>query len=264
MDSWTERQLQLFDSGGNQRLAKFFHANSVPESPMYQRYSSPQAEWYREAWIKNRTLGREVPSPPQGVVVGPCIDDSKPVNSTSQAKSAAPPVDLLDFGGEAHKVDAPTPQSDLLAFGGDPTGQPAQSMQQADLLGVGEAASSHAGDLLGIGSGGRASGGNADDLLGLGSTAVNARPSAAAALSSLDFGTPTAFPASTAGAAPAVASATHVAVPAAGLTVAMSGSPTSAPLPSERTLGGGATLVESAKEQQNDDPFAMALKQWAM
>jgi len=264
MDSWTEKSLQLFDSGGNQRLAHFFHANSVPDSPMYQRYSSPQAEWYREAWIKNRTLGREVPSPPQGVVVGPCIDDSKPANSTSQAKSAAPPVDLLDFGGEMQRIDVPTPQTDLLAFGGDPAAQPPHSMQQADLLGVGEAVSSHAGDLLDIGSSGRAPGGNADDLLGLGSTAVNARPSAAASLSSLDFGTPTALPASATGAAPAMGLATHVAVPAAGLAAAMSGNPASAPLPLERTLGGGAVLVDSAKEQKADDPFAMALKQWAM
>lgn len=220
---------------------------------MYQRYSSPHAEWYREAWIKNRTLGREVPSPPQGVVVGPCIDDSKPANSTSQAQSAAPPVDLLDLGGEVQKSDVPNPQTDLLGFGGGPAGQAAQSMQQADLLGVGEAVSSQAGDLLGIGSGERAPGGNADDLLGLGSSAVNARPSAAAALTSLDFGAPIAFPASASGSAPA-----------AGLTAAMSGSLTSAPPPSERTLGGGATLVESAKEPKNDDPFAMALKQWAM
>eukprot|EP00930_Biecheleria_cincta_P044340 TRINITY_DN30455_c0_g1_i1.p1 TRINITY_DN30455_c0_g1~~TRINITY_DN30455_c0_g1_i1.p1 ORF type:complete len:549 (+),score=104.95 TRINITY_DN30455_c0_g1_i1:76-1722(+) len=248
MDSWTERQLQVFDSGGNQRLAHFFQANKVPDSPMYQRYSSPAGEWYREAWIKNRTLGREVPSPLQGVVVGPCIDDSKPANSTSQAKPDAPPVDLLDFGGETQKTNAPTNQTDLLAFGGgDPAASPAQSMPEADLLGVGEPVSSHTGS-------------NADDLLGLGPTAVNAQPSAAAALSSLDFGTPTAFSASAVGAAPAMGAATQVAAPAA----AMQGGQTFAPLPLERTLGGGAKLAEPAKEQKADDPFAMALKQWAM
>lgn len=264
MDSWTERQLHLFDSGGNQRLADFFRANNVPDSQMYQRYSTPQAEWYREAWVKNRTLGRPVPSPPQGVVVGPCVDDAKPAGSTSQAKSEAPPVDLLDFGGGAPATDAPTPQVDLLAFGGDPVTQPAQSTQGADLLGVGEPVSSHAGGLLGIGPGGRAPAGTADDLLGLASTSASTSTSAAAALSSLDFGTPLGLAAPAAGTAPAMGVATHVAFPAAGLASAAPGGHYSAPLPSERTLGGGAQLAESAKEQKADDPFAMALKQWAM
>eukprot|EP00434_Breviolum_minutum_P004264 symbB.v1.2.003760.t1/scaffold207.1/size268535/7 len=45
MDSWTERQLSVFNAGGNKRLAEFFKANNVPDSQGFQRYGTAAADW---------------------------------------------------------------------------------------------------------------------------------------------------------------------------------------------------------------------------
>lgn len=153
MDSWTERQLSVFNAGGNKRLAEFFKANNVAASQGFQRYSTAAADWYREAWIKNRTLGRPVPAPVQGVVVGPCIDESKP---QANAKAAAPPVDLLDMGDSKPTPAKPAEQADLLNFEGS---KAPEKRQEADLLG-----SNAGGDLLGL----AAAKPPANDLLSLG------------------------------------------------------------------------------------------------
>eukprot|EP00440_Ansanella_granifera_P063652 gb/GFBE01069013.1/.p1 GENE.gb/GFBE01069013.1/~~gb/GFBE01069013.1/.p1 ORF type:complete len:525 (+),score=100.81 gb/GFBE01069013.1/:1-1575(+) len=246
MDSWTERQIQIFGSGGNKRLAEFFRANGVAPNLMYQRYATPAGDWYREAWIKNRTLGRPVPAPEQGVVVGPCVDGAA---QPAKAKPAAPPADLLDLGGGPAPASAPASaaQADLLGFGGDePPAKPTQKSQEADLLGVG---SSGGGDLLSLGTVGGTSA-KADDLLGLAATAASAKP-AAASLASLDFG-----------AAPVQAAAPQAMQAAA--PAAQPARQAFAPAPGTNTLGGGAKLAEPAKEEKADDPFAMALKQWGM
>lgn len=169
MDGWTERQLLLFNSGGNRRLADFLQANGVPPSLMYQRYSTPAADWYRECWIKNRTLGREVPPPPQGIVVGPCIDT---YGSSKKADQAAPTSDLLDFGGST-PATGPTSaaQADLLGFG-EPALAFATSANLLDMH-LTSPTPARAGDLLGLGSTStntmRSS--QQDDLLGLHSLA---------------------------------------------------------------------------------------------
>merc|ERR1719277_1391271 len=91
----------------------------------YQRYSTPAAEWYREAWVKSRTLGREVPEPPPGVSRGPCTEGA----AEAKKPATAPPVDLLDMDAAA----SPAPAADLLDFGDAAAARPAE----ADLLGVG-------------------------------------------------------------------------------------------------------------------------------
>jgi len=240
MDSWKEPQLQLFASGGNKRLADFFAANGVPESARYQRYATPAGEWYREAWIKNRTLGRPVPAPVQGVVVGPCIDNAAPAGPSSKTKDAGPPADLLDLG--AAEVPAPAAVADLLDVGG------------------GAVSSSGGGDLLDLGSGGNAAASKpADDLLGLAAVAASARPDASG-LASLDFGAapvraPAPSPLAQATPFPAMPAPAPAAKPAAAAAPAALGA---------NTLGGGARLAEPAKEEKAEDPFAMALKQWNM
>lgn len=247
MDSWTERQLSIFNSGGNKRMADFFQANGVPTSQGFQRYSTAAADWYREAWIKSRTLGRPVPTPLQGVKVGPCVDDSQ----QAKAKAAASPVDLLDMGeksGPSVPVKA-VPETDLLNFDATPAAAP-QKRQETDLLGSG------GGDLLGLSapSAPSAPSAQANDLL----SAMAGAP--------LDFGAQAAqaatpampsFPAAT---APSAQSPMNFQVP---------NPPSSAPAPAaappngSNTLAAGAKLVEQPKEKA-DDPFAMALKQWGM
>ncbi|CAK0894185.1 unnamed protein product, partial [Prorocentrum cordatum] len=122
--------LSIFDHGGNDRLGAFFAANGVPASMGYQRYSTPAAEWFREAWIKSRTLDREVPEPPPGVARGPCTEGA----AKAKQPAAAPPVDLLDM--DAAASPAPAPAADLLDLGGGSAAGPAE----ADLLGVGAGA----------------------------------------------------------------------------------------------------------------------------
>eukprot|EP00434_Breviolum_minutum_P004263 symbB.v1.2.003758.t1/scaffold207.1/size268535/5 len=230
---------------------------------------------YREAWIKNRTLGRPVPAPVQGVVVGPCVDQSQP-----KAKAPAPPVDLLDMGtsNSSKPGSKPAEETDLLNFGSEPVkeirrrgdgevmmvmvvvmmavmvppGHPSghfQETKSSDLLATGAGTG---GDLLGL----SASPVQADDLLsamggapldfGAQQVATPAVPSVVPAspapqLSSLDFQA----------SAPAQVQAPHV--PMAPHTAPMNGN----------TLAAGAKLVEQPKEKA-EDPFAMALKQWGM
>ncbi|CAE8611153.1 unnamed protein product, partial [Polarella glacialis] len=244
MDGWTERQLQVFGSGGNKRLAEFFAANGVPASLAFQRYATPAGEWYREAWIKNRTLGRPVPPPVPGVVVGPCVDDAVAADKASSS-SSSPPSDLLDFGtsaAPAAKAAAPAAQADLLGFADEPAvaSKAAPAVQEADFFGVASPAPG-GGDLLGLGGGAQA-----NDLFGLSSTAANAGPPGTTGLAGLDFG---------------VQSQVFTPVAPAQAPARPGSSPQS--YGGANTLGGGAKLVAEVKEKA-DDPFAMALKQWAM
>jgi len=232
MDSWTERQLSVFNAGGNKRLAEFFKANNVPDSQGFQRYGTAAADWYREAWIKNRTLGRPVPAPVQGVVVGPCVDQSQP-----KAKAPAPPVDLLDMGtsNSSKPGSKPAEETDLLNFGSEPV----KETRSSDLLATGAGTG---GDLLGL------SASPANDLL----SAMGGAP--------LDFGaqqvsTP-AVPSVVASPAPQLSSLDFQAsAPAQAPHVPMA--PHTAPMYCQ------AKLVEQPKEKA-EDPFAMALKQWGM
>lgn len=235
MDSWTERQLSIFNSGGNKRMADFFQANGVPTSQGFQRYSTAAADWYREAWIKSRTLGRPVPAPLQGVKVGPCVDDSQP---QAKAKAAAPPVDLLDMGDRSSvSVPVKAQETDLLNF--DATPAAPQKRQETDLLATG------GGDLLGLSAPSASAPSQANDLL----SAMAGAP--------LDFG------AQAAQATPAPSFATAPSAAPSAPSWEAPKLPSSAPSTGSNTLAAGAKLVEQPKEKA-DDPFAMALKQWGM
>lgn len=275
MDSWTDRQMKVFEHSGNKRLAEFFEANGVQPSARYQRYHTPAAEWYREAWVKNMTLGREVPPPPQGVSAGPCKGTGQPAKQAVSAKAApaAPTVDLLDMGGEPAKKApaAAAPAADLLSLGGDASKAPAAN---ADLLGVGtsSAPASNSGDILGLGSLSTAApatsqAGGGDMLLTLAATAASARPSSAALAST---------PASVPGMQPAPASNLGMLnMPISTPTPAVAAAPANniAPsngqalggltMPASGTLAGGAKLAEKEKKT-DEDPFAMALSKWGM
>lgn len=271
MDSWTERQLQIFDHSGNKQCADFFAANGVGNSVRYQRYHTPAAEWYREAWIKNRIFDRPVPPPPQGVVVGPCVDKAA---AKAAAAKAAPPADLLDFGGDqpapAKKAAA---QADLLGFGDAPAAPQAAPQARsvdADLLGVAAAAPSApapaGGDLLNLGGGAAGQAGSVD-IFGLAATAQSARPPAAQ-LASLDFTSQAPLSAAAPAAPLAQAFAAPAPAPAAGLAQPAWEAPAAAagasPASAANTLGGGAKLVDPPKEEKASDPFAMALEKWGM
>lgn len=196
MDSWTERQLQVFDQGGNKRMTEFFAANGVPSEPRYQRYQSPAAEWYRESWIKNRIFAKEVPPPPQGVVVGPCSATVQAAGAAiATAKQAAPVADLLDFAGAPPVAVAAA--GDLLGFDEKPVAARGAAMD--DLLGMGSSVGAAAapraapmaapaalptgGDLLSLGGGGGVASAGAD-LLGFGSASSSTNVLSAAAASS--------------------------------------------------------------------------------
>jgi len=246
MDTWTERQWSIFNHGGNKRLADFFVANNAPRETRYQRYHTPAAEWYREAFIKNKVFGKPVPKPDQGVVAGPCAIDGAP----EVKKAAAPAADLLDFDAEpskpAAKAAAPAAAADLLGFDDAPSAPSAP--KDSDLVG--------GGDLLGMGGGSAPSDSAPFDILGLASTAANARPNSSA-LSGLDFN---AAPAPAA--APAAPTAFTTTVPAQTTAPAYT-APAQDAGPMAGTLAGGAKYVEK-KEEKEKDPFAMALDKWGM
>lgn len=290
MDTWTERQLQIVVThGGNRRLLDFFNANHVPASMRLQRYSTQAAEWYREAWIKNRTLERPVPSPPSGVVAGPChyvenADAAAAQIESSVVKHAAP-ADLLELGSEATLGCGKASPADLLSFDGGTPSSPgtspprqgdmgmdadllgvsssvgtAASQQQTalsidvDLLGVGTAAAG-SGDLLGLDGGGES------DLLNLSGGAQTASPSPLAAL---DLGTSTAAVAATTATA---CSGVDLSTPALALSAtATNASPSGAtPFAAASTLAGGAKLVDPIKEKsKEEDMFSAALEKWGM
>jgi len=258
MDSWTDRQIKIFNSGGNARLQKFFEVNQVAASTGFNRYMTPAAEWYRESWIKSRALERDVPPPPAGIQVGPCVDTSAKTKKAEAAAPKAPQADLLDFGSEpVAKPAAPAAaQADLLGFGGEPApaAKPA-AMTSSDLLGVAgpttsTPASTGGGDLLGLG--GSAGGG---DLFSLASTAANARPPSSA-LASLNLDMAPASTNNTLGAPPAMQPANA----AATMPMGSAGAPQAA----ANTLGGGACLAQSPQKPKDVDPFAMAMEKWGM
>mmetsp|Transcript_12412 Transcript_12412/g.30986 ORF Transcript_12412/g.30986 Transcript_12412/m.30986 type:complete len:572 (+) Transcript_12412:146-1861(+) len=274
MDSWTERQLQIFDHGGNSRFDEFCRANGISNAPRFQRYHTPAAEWYREAWIKNRIFSRPVPPPQQGVVVGPCKDTSA---AAAKATAPAPQVDLLEFGGGSSAPAAKAAaQADLLGFGDAPATAKPAAAADADLLGVSSAASGSGGggggDLLGLGGGGGSSNSGAE-LLDFAAIAANARPPASA-LAGLDLtaaSAPAPAPALAPGPAPAQLSAVAAApqplaslqMPAAPAASPSQPASTSAAPAMANTLGGGAKLIDPPKDEKSD-PFAMALNKWGM
>mmetsp|Transcript_64905 Transcript_64905/g.155010 ORF Transcript_64905/g.155010 Transcript_64905/m.155010 type:complete len:542 (+) Transcript_64905:102-1727(+) len=250
MDSWNLKQLSILEHGGNSRLKKFFEVNSVPASSGLQRYSTPAAEWYRESWIKSRTLGRDVPPPPAGIKAGPCVaSDAKKQESASKA---APPADLLDLAGEAPSKAPPT--ADLLDVG-SATDTPSSNLlgidaakesstAGGDLLGLGTTSNSGNSDLLSMMSGsGPTSGGNSNNMgllngLDISATAAPATKESSPATAGLSTASP--------------------------ITTPLSSLPAGVQAPSANTLAGGAKLVEPVKEEKAEDPFAMALEKWGM
>lgn len=233
MDSWTEKQFQIFQHGGNGRLKAFLDANKVQGSLGFNRYMTPAAEWYREAWIKSRTLGKPVPPPPAGVTTGPCVGGDVASAPAAKAAAPAPVADLLDFGGDTRPAGgaaAPAPQADLLGFDDGPSVPQARALADADLLGV---SSPSSGELFSLSS--PSTGG---DIFSLSSLTVQNTPSPP-----LNVLQPPVSPST---------SPNGLARP----------QDNSSPL-GGNTLGAGAKLVETPKKVEAD-PFAMALEKWGM
>lgn len=250
MDSWTERQLAIFDHGGNGRLGAFFEANKVPVSMRFQRYGTPSGDWYRESWIKSRTLGKSVPAPPPGVVAGPCTEGAETQQQAATGASAprAQVSDLLDFGAAevavagASSQTSAAAQADLLGF--DDVPAPSKASKDSDLLGSFGTSPAATGDLLNFGS---ASTTQAVDMLGMGglsqSTTQAGDPFGGSIASSVVFQAQTA--------------------PAALPSVDAPSRQTPAPAPAG-TLGSGARLADTPAGPKDPDPFAMALQKWNM
>eukprot|EP00929_Paragymnodinium_shiwhaense_P071178 TRINITY_DN36197_c0_g2_i1.p1 TRINITY_DN36197_c0_g2~~TRINITY_DN36197_c0_g2_i1.p1 ORF type:complete len:582 (-),score=165.52 TRINITY_DN36197_c0_g2_i1:118-1863(-) len=266
MDTWTQQAIGIFDFAGNAKLSTFFAANGVNAGvgSGLAKYNTGAAEWYREAFIKNRALGRDVPAPPPGIKAGPSVGGGASASSTKEAPkakaAAAPAVDLLDMGGggdgkpAAKAKAAPAQNADLLgvdsfdvaslarAAAAKPSG--ANFTQLVD-TNVGPAkTASGGGDLLGLSLNGNASATPApalDPMAGLFSS-----PAPAAAAPALAT---TATPFSAATPAPAAAP--------------QNASPTAAAPAGANTLAGGAKLKDP-EPKKADDPFAMALEKWGM
>lgn len=268
--------MAVFEFGGNRRLAEFFTANGVSNSIGEQRYLTPSATWYREEWIKARTQGQEVANPPEGVVIGPCVDCQ---NGRSSGKRSEPAVtDLLDFG--ASQADkAGSSETDLLSFGNETFSASNRSAPDADLLGVEQSSTtsqpvanaSTLNDLLGLGPGpGASNAGGATssaDLLGFSipdktympGPSTLANPSLSQSPSTQYNGLPGLFSGGleSAGTVGVSGSANSQ----AGTFAAPFGG-TSASQTNANTLGGGAKLEDQPKK--DDDPLAMALQKWGM
>lgn len=166
MDTWSEKQLRSLEHGGNGRLTSFFEANSVNEFGRHARYQHAAAEWYREAYLKNKIEGTPIPAPAAGIHTGPCQIATTPVvdlldfggasgNSSSQAATESQ-SDLLDFGGfrgSGPPQAAGTTSGDLFDFGAP---APSKSSAEVDLLCFGSAtaqtnkATNGSQDLLGL------------------------------------------------------------------------------------------------------------------
>mmetsp|Transcript_23342 Transcript_23342/g.53802 ORF Transcript_23342/g.53802 Transcript_23342/m.53802 type:complete len:533 (-) Transcript_23342:52-1650(-) len=239
MDTWSLKQLTIFEHGSNARLKKFFDVNQVPASGGLARYSTPAATWYRESWMKNKMFGRDVPAPTDGVRVGPCVASGSSTAPKS-TESTAPPADLLDLGGggaEEKKKKPEAASTDLLGVSDAPAlleidRVPQKPSAGADLLGFDAVASSKTETKLG-----------SEDLLALQAMMeAPAQTSTATMLSGLDLSSN--------------AQTNAASVPTTGATFGTA--------PAATTLAGGAKLVQPVKEEKAEDPFAMALEKWGM
>jgi len=275
LDSWTDRQLQIFEHGGNTRLQEFFTANQVHSGAGFQRYSTPAAEWYRESWIKSRMFARAVPSPPSGILPGPCVASWRPPSKDEAERgTTARAGDLLEFAGEpgvgttavSPVAFATAPAADLLGFDTGPTTSSslitAKTSPNADLLGTGQATT--ATDPFGLTSGMVPFPVTTDaDLLSLAGNSAGLSHSSP--LASLDFSEsaePRPVPAVRAEkiAAPSTPAGTLVSPSKEARTMI-------SPISAANTLAGGAKLVDKLADLDkpvNDDPFAMALSRWNM
>ena len=62
MDSWTEKQLALMRTGGNQACNDYLQKNGIaPRTPIKQKYEAPAAQLYKEI-LKARVEGRPEPT----------------------------------------------------------------------------------------------------------------------------------------------------------------------------------------------------------
>eukprot|EP00928_Gymnodinium_smaydae_P060931 TRINITY_DN4489_c0_g3_i1.p1 TRINITY_DN4489_c0_g3~~TRINITY_DN4489_c0_g3_i1.p1 ORF type:complete len:538 (-),score=122.25 TRINITY_DN4489_c0_g3_i1:129-1742(-) len=293
MDTWTEQSIGIFEHGGNKRLADFFAANGLSAEQRFGRYHTPAAEWYREAWIKSRTLGREVPPPPSGVSAGHCGGAAASVAGGPSLATSAPPIDLLDFGGADASVSKapsasapPAPTADLLDFGDAAPAAaaaapaPAAALD-ADLLGVGGIASSSASGAACASASASTSLLGLDDCLSAPMTSSPWPAASSASGNHLTSAPPAALLGDSAsllslepclaGAASTSAAAVHSLAPAAPAapTAAANGSRSvtsaGAALPAARTMAGGARLEAAPVAVEKDEnPFAMALEKWGM
>ncbi|CAM9748573.1 unnamed protein product, partial [Choristocarpus tenellus] len=72
MDSWSDKQIKMMRSGGNQKLIDWFEKHGIPKRQVIsKKYNSPEAELFRErllASVEGRPLPTELPkrqpSPP--------------------------------------------------------------------------------------------------------------------------------------------------------------------------------------------------------
>ena len=62
MDSWTDQQLALMKSGGNQKCNDYLEKHGIgPRTPIKQKYESPAAQLYKQV-LKARVEGRPEPT----------------------------------------------------------------------------------------------------------------------------------------------------------------------------------------------------------
>jgi ADP-ribosylation factor GTPase-activating protein 1 len=74
MDSWSEKQIKMMKSGGNDKCNEFLKGHSVPKTmAIPQKYNTPAAELYRDrlsAEVEGRPLPTELKAPSSNVIQG--------------------------------------------------------------------------------------------------------------------------------------------------------------------------------------------------
>lgn len=127
MDSWSERQLLVFNYGGNRQLQKFLESNEVTTDST-SRYLSVPSKWYRDEFLASRIEGRPVPIPPHGMSADCLLTlemSSGDADNLHQKTAAAHELgDLIDLTAEAiaePQVERPTTESCLVNLDTLPT-----------------------------------------------------------------------------------------------------------------------------------------------
>jgi ADP-ribosylation factor GTPase-activating protein 1 len=94
MDSWTDKQLDIMRSGGNDKCNNFLKAKGIdPRTPIKQKYENDHAQLYKEM-LKARVEGR-----PEPTVLPPKKQKSAPSSSNSNASRPTAPAGSKDPNG---------------------------------------------------------------------------------------------------------------------------------------------------------------------
>lgn len=100
MDSWTDQHLSLMRAGGNAACAKYLKEHGIsPSTPIKQKYSSPQAQLYKEI-LKARVSG--LPEPTSLPTPAPLSNSSN--CSSVSSSNRGDPMGMERLKGESEQA----------------------------------------------------------------------------------------------------------------------------------------------------------------